>query len=107
MIDLPKPVAGYFDAERARDVRAQMLCFSEDAFVHDEGRDYRGLVAIAGWKRTVWAKFEYECEPLAASVEDTSVSVLVRLTGNFPGSPVELDHQFTLDGDKISALTIS
>jgi len=59
VIDLPKPVAGYFDAERARDVRAQMLCFSEDAFVHDEGRDYRGLVAIAGWKRTVWAKFEY------------------------------------------------
>jgi hypothetical protein len=83
-----------------------MLCFSEDALVHDERRDYRGLVAITGWKRAVQAKFEYECEPLAASAEGTCVSVLVRLTGNFPGSPVELDHQFTLDGDKISALTI-
>lgn len=106
MIDLPGPIARYFDAETARDVRAQMLCFSEDALVRDEGRDYRGLAAIAGWKRAVWAKFEYECEPLAASVEGDSVSALVRLTGNFPGSPVELDHKFTLAGDKVSALTI-
>lgn len=106
MIDLPKPIKRYFDAERARDVRAQMLCFSEDALVHDEGQDHRGLAAIAAWKRAVQSKLEYECEPLAASVEGDCVSVLVGLTGNFPGSPVELDHKFTLNGDKISALTI-
>jgi SnoaL-like domain len=106
MIDLPKIVARYFEAERTRDVGAQTRCFSTGAVVHDEGREYRGLVAITDWKRAVQAKFEYECEPLAAEVEGDFVSVLVRLTGNFPGSPVELDHQFTLEGDKISALTI-
>ena len=29
-----------------------------------------------------------------------------RLTGNFPGSPIELDFAFTLDGDKIASLEI-
>jgi hypothetical protein len=106
MIDLPKPVARYFDAQKARDVEAQTLCFTQEALVHDEGQDHRGLDAIRDWKLAVQSKFEYECEPLAASVEGATVLVLVRLTGNFPGSPVELDHQFTLDGDKISTLTI-
>jgi len=107
MSDLPPPVARYFDAQKARDVEAQTLCFTEDALVHDEGQDHQGLDAIRKWKLAVQSKFEYECEPLAASVEGATVSVLVRLTGNFPGSPVDLDHQFTLDGDKISGLSIS
>jgi hypothetical protein len=28
------------------------------------------------------------------------------LAGNFPGSPIELDFVFTLDGDKITSLEI-
>ncbi len=69
MIDLPKPVARYFDAQKARDVEAQTLCFTREALVHDEGQDYRGLDAIRDWKLAVQSKFEYECEPLATSVE--------------------------------------
>jgi hypothetical protein len=34
------------------------------------------------------------------------VTVRARLTGEFPGSPVELDHIFKLSGNKIASLEI-
>ena len=106
MIELPKPIAKYFDAQKSRNVEAQTHCFTDDALVHDEGQDYRGRAAIHDWKQSVQANFEYECEPLAASIDGDGVRVLVRLTGNFPGSPVELDHRFTIQDDKIGKLVI-
>ena len=38
--------------------------------------------------------------------KDGKIIVTNRLTGNFPGSPIELEFVFTLDGDKIAALEI-
>jgi hypothetical protein len=32
--------------------------------------------------------------------------VSVNVEGDFPGSPIRLHHHFTLDGDRISALTV-
>jgi hypothetical protein len=105
-VGLPKAIAAYFDAEKTKDVEQQTACFAEHALVHDEHCDYRGLDAIRYWKRTAQEKFEYRCQPLGASTDGDSVTVVVRLTGNFPGSPVELDHKFTLIGDKIASLVI-
>ena len=106
MIELPKPIAYYFGAQKSRDVEAQTRCFTDDALVHDEGQDYRGRDAIRGWKERVQAKFEYDCEPLAVTIDGSDARVLVRLTGNFPGSPVELEHRFTLKNDEIAELFI-
>lgn len=39
---LPKAIAQYVKGQNARDVTATLACFSKDAFVHDEGQDYRG-----------------------------------------------------------------
>jgi hypothetical protein len=35
------------------------------------------------------------------------VTVITRVTGEFPGSPIELRYRFTLDGDKIARLEIT
>lgn len=43
---LPQPVAAYLAADKAKDVDMLDLCFADDAQVHDEGRDHRGLDAI-------------------------------------------------------------
>jgi hypothetical protein len=74
--------------------------------VHDEGRDHRGLDAIRAWKRQADAKYQYVMEPLNASVGETIVTLRARLTGNFPGSPIELSYTFTLAADQIAALEI-
>jgi hypothetical protein len=44
-------------------------------------------------------------EPLDASVSENIVKLRARLTGDFPGSPVELNYTFTVK-DKITSLEI-
>jgi len=45
-------------------------------------------------------------EPLSASCAGASATVLARLTGSFPGSPIELTYTFGLAGDRIATLEI-
>ena len=85
---LPKPVTNYLAAVEAKDTRMLVLCFADDALVHDEGRDYRGLDAIRSWKQETQTKYKYRMEPLDASVSGKIVKLRARLTGAFPGSPV-------------------
>ena len=60
--------------------------------MHDEGREHRGRNAIEQWKQEADTKFQYVLEPLDASVAGDTVRVRARLTGDLPGSPIELDH---------------
>jgi len=82
------------------------LCFSGDALVHDEGRDHRGLDSIKAWMKETQTKYKYVIEPLDASVSGNAVNLRARLTGDFPGSPVDLDFKFMLANDKIASLKI-
>jgi hypothetical protein len=104
--DLPRPVAAYLAADNAHDTSTLAAYFAADARVHDEDRDYRGLDAIRAWKQEAQAKYRYVMEPLAASVGGETVNLRARLTGDFPGSPIEVDYTFRLAGDKIAALEI-
>ena len=103
---LPRPVASYLAAEKAKDADRLAESFADDAWVHDEGRIHRGREAIRAWKHDADTKYQYVMEHLQASVGDNVVKLRARLTGNFPGSPVELDHTFTLENDKIISLEI-
>ena len=105
-IDVPEPVAAYLTAEEAKDAEALSRCFTEDGIVHDEGRDYRGRDAIRQWKREVDAKYRYVLQAVNAQSQGDMVTVRARLSGEFPGSPVELDHIFKVSNDKIVSLTI-
>jgi len=51
-------------------------------------------------------KYQHTLEPLASTQKDGKTIVTKRLTGNFPGSPIELEFVFTLDRDKITSLEI-
>jgi hypothetical protein len=106
LLKLPAPVLTYLAAEKAKNPEMLVFCFAADALVRDEGRDYRGIESIKAWKKAADAKYTYVLEPLSASVTEKSVILRARLTGNFPGSPVELDHTFTLANDKITSLEI-
>jgi hypothetical protein len=106
LLNLPGPVAAYLAAEKAKDAESLDRCFSADAIVHDEGRDHRGIAAIKAWKQEVDAKYRYVLEPLAASGSNNQVTLRARLTGQFPGSPVEVDFLFTVGDDKITSLEI-
>lgn len=104
-LDLPQPVAAYFTADRS-DSEAVAQCFTDNAVVKDEGRTFKGRAAIKQWKEDASAKYRYTSEPSVCDRQDGKVVVTSRLTGNFPGSPVNLRYLFKLGGDKIESLEI-
>jgi hypothetical protein len=104
-LDLPRPIANYFAADEEGAERLSQ-CFTEDAVVKDEGHIYNGRAAIKEWKAHASEKYQYTSEPLALAQEDRKAVVTSRLTGNFPGSPVNLRFFFELDGEKIKSLEI-
>jgi len=82
------------------------VCFTEDGSVHDEGQEYYGRDSIRQWKQAADAKYRYVLQTVNVSNVRRLVTVACRLTGEFPGSPVELDHIFKLSNDKIASLEI-
>lgn len=102
---LPEPIADYFSAD-ATDSAAVAQCFTADAVVIDERETHRGRDAIARWKAAASAKYDYVSDPVAIERRGEDYVVTARLTGNFPGSPVELRYAFTLAGDAIARLEI-
>ena len=103
---LPSPIAIYVAAENRGDPEALAHCFAEDAVVRDEGQTIEGLTSIKQWKAETKKKYQHTIEPLASVQKDDTVTVTNRLTGNFPGSPIDLEFVFTLAGSKIVSLEI-
>ncbi|MHC8294120.1 nuclear transport factor 2 family protein [Pseudomonas sp. LB3P58] len=106
-IELPEPIASYLAAEKSHDTEMLDRCFATEAVVRDESRTYKGLEAIKTWKQASQAKYQYSVEPLSSSQKGQTVTLLARLSGNFPGSPVELTYTFELAEGKIASLDIS
>ena len=104
-LDLPKPIAAYFTADKG-DSEAVAECFTKNAVVKDEGHAYQGRAAIKQWKAEASAKYQYTCEPFACEQKDGKFVVTSKLTGNFPGSPLDLRFFFGLEGDRIVSLEI-
>ena len=88
------------------DTEAMSRCFAENAIVRDEGRTREGHSAIQEWQLETKKKYQHTIEPLASAEKDGTTVVTARLTGNFPGSPVELQFIFTVEAGKIRSLEI-
>lgn len=105
-VSLPKPIADYFAAD-AGDWTAVAMCFTADAVVIDEKQTHRGREAIARWKTDASAKYQYVSVPVAIDEQADRIIVTAHLTGDFPGSPVDLRYAFTLAEHEIARLEIA
>lgn len=105
-IKLPEPMASYFAAANTQNVDAMLALFAETALVKDEGQDRRGLAAIREWMEEAIAKYRFAVTVTGITEADGQSIVTGRVSGTFPGSPVELRHFFTLAGNKITRLEI-
>src|ERR1700730_16952924 len=92
-LNLPEPIAAYFQADR-HGGDAVARCFTKNAVVKDEGHTHSGLAAITLSKPAASARYSYPSEPVAVEQKDGRYIVTSRLTGNFPGSPIELRYLF-------------
>lgn len=105
-LNLPEPIAAYFDADQ-HDGEAVVRCFTKQAVVKDEGQTHSGPEAIKAWKTAASAKYAYTSAPFAAERKDGQYIVTSRLTGSFPGSPINLRYFFRLERGKIARLQIT
>lgn len=105
-IALPEPVAAYFAAENRDDTEALAQCFVDHAVVRDEGRTIEGVAAIKQWNVEAKQKYHPTVQPIDAVARDGKTVVIGKVSGSFPNSPVNLEHIFGLEGDKIASLEI-
>ena len=66
-----------------------------------------GHAAIKAWKLDASSKYSYASEPIGLEEEDGGYVVTSRVSGNFPGSPVDLRFAFRLERGKIAFLEIA
>lgn len=105
-IQLPDPITTYFQVSNGAEISVLAQCFTENAVVNDEGHTYQGHEAIQAWQQEARRKYACSVEPLDFTKQDSSVKVCARVTGNFPGSPVQLEHLFRLVDGRIEFLEI-
>ena len=103
---LPHPIAAYYSAGEAHDFEALALCFAPDGAVRDEGAVQTGRAAIAAWAANAYAQYKHESEVLGSREQDGVHIVSVRVSGQFPGSPVQLTQRFDLAEGEIRSLEI-
>jgi hypothetical protein len=104
--ELQSTVAKYLTTPKGQLSVALDEVFTSDAVVHDDGHTYIGIDAIAAWTNEVAAAFTFTRTVISVIAQPNAAIVAVLVKGDFPGSPVELHHHFSLTGDRISALTI-
>jgi hypothetical protein len=107
-LDLHDLLANYFANENRSDADGLGLgaCFADHAVVRDEGRSIEGVAAIKQWMRDAKEKYQHTVEPIAIAKRDGKTVVTARVSGNFPNSPVNLDHIFEIEDDRIASLEI-
>ena len=107
VIQLPAAVAAYIHSSNAHDADAVAACFCADGQVRDEKALHRGRAAIRAWTHAADVNYAATMAPLACTPTARGCLVRAEVAGNFPGSPVQLDFAFTLDGAHIAALEVT
>ena len=106
-LNLPTVIKAYFEFANHGSAEALLACFIPGAVVEDENNRHIGHAAIRAWKEESFAKYHPVHEPRSMIRDGAVVSVVTTVSGDFPGSPVDLRHDFTLEGDVIARLAIA
>src|SRR6187402_959797 len=102
---LPQAVTRYFEASNRFDAESAAACFTPEATVHDEGKTHVGTEQIRNWVSHASKEYQPRASVVGAQQNGDKLAVTVNVSGQFPGSPIELDFEFSLRGGKIAELT--
>jgi len=105
--ELPLPIQTYVSAMNRHDIDGVLRPFLKEATVLDEGQTYHGHVDIRKWMEETTRKYRVTGEVSGVTGTDAAHRVSILISGDFPGSPIELAYSFALEGDLISRLEIT
>ena len=106
-IPMPAVVRRYVEASNRHEVDSILSCFSDDAAVRDEGREYHGKNEIRNWIVKTIEQYNFHFKPVSVDGSGAEIAFSIEVSGTFPGSPVTPDYRFTISENKISSLAIS
>jgi hypothetical protein len=104
-MELPPVIAAFFHATNTREFADFLSLFTPDAHVNDEASDYQGA-EIAAWIDRATADTKPAANVTGITGGDGHYVITAEVSGNFPGSPIQLRYHFTLQDDKIATLLI-
>jgi len=105
--DLPLVIEAYYAASNNHDIDRLVACFAEDARVRDDGEDLVGRDAIRHWAIKARDNYNATSEVLSHDPKDGADFVTAKVSGTFPGSPIELTYRFGLKDGQIASLAIA
>jgi hypothetical protein len=104
-VDTPEAVKRMLEATNTGDHAAFVAAFTEDAYLEDWGRTFRGHAGVASWDDTDNIGKNTHFEPLGTRQEGETYIVTVAVTGDgFNGTS---DIAFTIAGDRIGSMVIA
>jgi hypothetical protein len=103
--ELPSPIAAFFHAHNTGQTKDFHTLFTADAVVSDEEQAHHGP-AIKEWIDKAIAKYKPQAEITRLTPDGDKTVVTAQVSGTFPGSPAQLNYEFTLRDGKIAALNI-
>lgn len=107
MSSTPHVIIQYFDAAERGATEELVACFSDDAWVFDEGNRYEGKDGIRTWRAKTSSAYTYTLQVRGATaMANNRYAVDTHLEGDFPGGVVDLTQMFTLRGGLIASLEI-
>ena len=107
LTELPRPIADYLTAHRARDAGTAITYFTNDAAVTDDGKTHHGTAGIRTWLDRSAGEYTYTIELIAAEkIDDEHYTATCHLEGDFPGGVADLHFRFTLRDGRIACLVI-
>lgn len=105
-IVLPENVQLFYQANAENISFVIPKCFTSDATVKDENIKYVGYSEISKWLSEAIAKYKFRAEPLLILEANDHFSVLTKVSGDFPNSPIEITYQFKLNNNQIASMEI-
>ena len=74
--------------------------------VHDEDAEHLGHAAIRDWVVETTRKYSPHMEPRTVTDDGKTTIVTAMVSGDFPGSPIELEYCFQIRRGRIARLEI-
>lgn len=106
-IQLAEVIDNYFKVSNGIDLVQLRDCFTPNAVVLDEGGTYQGQLAIESWLQETRLKYEFSAKPISITTKEQQALVVAEVSGNFSGSPIQLNYSFLFHDGKIQSLEIS
>lgn len=106
-VELPSAIRAFIDTTNSGDTEGFVGSFTQDAYLNDWGREFRGRDGVRSWNSTdnIGKQSRFSDVSVKNGTEPDSYDVTVKVTGNGYNGIGNLN--FRLRGDLIQSLVIT